>query len=329
MATNLLRLLGPDDSGMTTIVKQMWIAYACGNITAEVREQVRDVLFNNLRIAFALTIEFIEQHGLQYHRPKSNAAAISFQKLLVHEPRSWKTDYRFLCVEKLLPLMEILWWDKTFQQALERGNEKRLFQQTDPSSNNQDYLRARVKTDGITQGFFATNNFLYEVFDMNGMRSGRRQWIQTFDGVDCVFFVASLAGYDRCLIEDLTANQLTESLFLFEAILSLSWFKNESTVLILILNKLDIFKRKIKKHALKAYFPDYVGREKDHEAALLYISARFNSLKRLDDERKLHIYSTDATNIGDCQAMLQDIEENVILKPSEKRAKDAMIGVAY
>ncbi|KAL8688823.1 MAG: hypothetical protein Q9224_004790 [Gallowayella concinna] len=329
----------------------MKIAYAYGSIPAEDYEQVRDVLYDNLMIAFLITLEFIHEHGLQYDRPETNAAAVAFRENRVLGTLYWQFDYNLSLEKMFLPWMERLWWDKTFQQALERGNEyaqlenvhycfehrKRLFQQTDLRPNDEDFLHARVRTDGITRECFAANNFLYEVFDMDGCRSGRRQWIHTFDGVDCVFFVASLSGYDRILVEDATTNQLTESLLLFEAIVSSVWSKSRTPQLrnssiVLILNKLDIFKRKIQKNQnpLKDYYPDYVGREKDYEAALTYIVAKFKAQQRLDDERKLHIYFSDATDIKGCQAMLQDIEENVMLKASvgQKIAEDAMIGVA-
>ncbi|KAL8809259.1 MAG: hypothetical protein Q9200_003567 [Gallowayella weberi] len=123
-------------------------------------------------------------------------------------------------------------------------------------------------------------------------------------------------------------NQLTESLLLFEFILSLTRFHHTSIVL--ILNKLDIFKGKIMTNTLKAYVPDYVGREKDSEAALTYIYAKFKAQQRLDDNRKLHIYTTDATNIRCCQAMLHDIEENLIGEVSvgQNIVNDMTLGVA-
>ncbi|KAL8685102.1 MAG: hypothetical protein Q9224_005965 [Gallowayella concinna] len=147
-----------------------------------------------------------------------------------------------------------------------------------------------------------------------------------------------MAGYDRCLVGDRAANQLAESLLRFETILSLTWLNGclngrrwfDNSSIVLILNKMDIFKRKIRKNALKAYFPDYVGREKDYEAALTYIVAKFKSQQRLEDNRIVHIYFTDATNIRGCQAMLQDIEQNMILKESarQKLGEHKMIGVA-
>ncbi len=75
---------------------------------------------------------------------------------------------------------------------------------------------------------------------------------------------------------------------------------------------MDVFRQQIQEHPLKTWFPDFVGREKDPQAALLYIEARFKAAKSLYDEREIHVHYTDATNIEACQATLQDIEDTVM-----------------
>ncbi|KAL8995920.1 MAG: hypothetical protein Q9169_004456 [Polycauliona sp. 2 TL-2023] len=93
----------------------------------------------------------------------------------------------------------------------------------------------------------------------------------------------------------------------------------KSVSIVLILNKLDVFRQQIQEHPLRTWFPDYIGGEKDHEAALSYIVAKFKATKSLYDEREMHIYYTDATNIDACQVTLKGMEENVI---SSKRHTD-------
>lgn len=64
-----------------------------------------------------------------------------------------------------------------------------------------DFLRVRILTRSIMEKFFETTKFVYHVIDVNGARFGRKQWPHTWEGANCLFFVASLAGYNRCLIQ--------------------------------------------------------------------------------------------------------------------------------
>ena len=82
--------------------------------------------------------------------------------------------------------------------------------------------------------------------------------------------------------------------------------------IVLLLNKLDVFKQRIQENPLGDYFPDFVGRKKDSEAALSHIVAKFKAAISAYDKREMKVYFTDATNIEACQATLRDIEDTVI-----------------
>jgi hypothetical protein len=56
-----------------------------------------------------------------------------------------------------------------------------------------------------------------QVLDVGGMRAERRKWPSLRRGVDCIFFVASLAEHAQLLAEDTSTNRMAESLVLFEA----------------------------------------------------------------------------------------------------------------
>ena len=49
----------------------------------------------------------------------------------------------------------------------------------------------------------------YRLVDVGGQRSERRKWIQCFDDVKAVLFVAALSGYDMTLFEDGTTVSLS------------------------------------------------------------------------------------------------------------------------
>ncbi|KAL8724471.1 MAG: hypothetical protein Q9166_007932 [cf. Caloplaca sp. 2 TL-2023] len=300
---------GADESGMSTLMKQMQIAYAPETITPTERENVREELSANLVCAFRIALEMIIESGWHYEEEDSTAAANDFLDIYHYSTHS---PYSLPIANKLLSSMEILWWDPTFQKALSRGHEyaqRQLFLQRRAISIG-DFLRVRIKTRCVTEKLFETRNFLYQVIDVDGERCARRDWIHTWDGADCLFFVASLAGYNRCLIEDTRASLLAANTFK-------EGFKAGSIVL--ILNKVDVFMQQIQEHPLRTWFPDFVGREKDYEAALSYIVAKFKAAKKLYDEREIDIYYTDATNIEACQATLRDIENTVMSRRPQIR----------
>lgn len=101
-------------------------------------------------------------------------------------------------------------------QALHHGNKyllirfsyyasiDRLFSR-DYVPNDQDVLRSRLRTTGITETLFELGQLNYHMFDVGGQRSERKKWIHCFEGVHCLMFVAALSGYDQCLVEDKTA----------------------------------------------------------------------------------------------------------------------------
>ena len=67
---------------------------------------------------------------------------------------------------------------------------------------DQDILRARLRTTGITTTLFETGNFRYKMFDVGGQRSERKKWIHVFDNVQVVLFLVAISGYDHALVED-------------------------------------------------------------------------------------------------------------------------------
>jgi guanine nucleotide-binding protein G(i) subunit alpha len=121
------------------------------------------------------------------------------------------------------------------------------------------------------------------MFDVGGQRSERKKWIHCFEAVKSIIFCVSLSEYDQVLLEESRQNRMMESLVLFESVVNSRWFLR--TTIILFLNKIDVFRQKIKKIPLERYFPDYGGGTDVNKAAK-YILWRFNQTNRA----KLSIY---------------------------------------
>jgi len=134
---------------------------------------------------------------------------------------------------------------------------------------NDDILRARVTTTGIIETRFDMGNLSIQyvlqgrsrltcsMFDVGGQRSERKKWIHCFEAVTCIIFCVALSEYDQVLLEVSTINRMEESLTLFGSIVNSAWFTRTSIVL--FLNKIDIFRKKLLTVPLERYYPDYEG----------------------------------------------------------------------
>lgn len=111
-----------------------------------------------------------------------------------------------------------------------------------PSS--QDVLNTRLKTTGIVETAVDVGGELrYRVFDLGGARAERKKWIRAFDGVDVVVFHAPLGSFNERVDEDAEASQLDEALKLFASIANSKWFAD--TLIILNFTKSDCLRRKL------------------------------------------------------------------------------------
>lgn len=78
---------------------------------------------------------------------------------------------------------------------------ERLFEK-DYVPGDQDILRARLRTTGISETVFDTGNLTFKMFDVGGQRSERKKWIHVFDNVQVVLFLVAISGFDHVLVED-------------------------------------------------------------------------------------------------------------------------------
>jgi len=113
--------------------------------------------------------------------------------------------------------IKLLWADSGVQACFERSREYQLndsakyyfdtidrISTSDYSPSDQDVLRSRVKTTGITETKFQVGDLVYRMFDVGGQRSERKKWIHCFDSVTAIIFLVAISAYDQVLVEDET-----------------------------------------------------------------------------------------------------------------------------
>eukprot|EP01083_Nonionella_stella_P182011 653641_1 len=187
-----------------------------------------------------------------------------------------------------------------------------------------DILNARARTTGIVERTYWIKNVQFNIFDVGGQRSERRKWIQLFDTVNGLIFVAALNHYCCVLFEDEKVNAMQESLQLFEEICNAKWFSTTYTQFILFLNKNDLFiqRMKIDQIPLTICFPEYDGlRYSDgnnhafevcYEQAIVFIKETYLSQNRNPRVNKIFTHVTTATEKSNIENVFEDVRNGIV-----------------
>ncbi|KAG2195982.1 hypothetical protein INT47_011487 [Mucor saturninus] len=306
-------LLGAGESGKSTILKQMKLIHD-GGYSRDEREAFKEIIFSNTVQSMRVILEAMENMGVAYAQPQN-----SHHSTVVLDLPS-QIERESLPAEVTLALKS-LWKDEHLLSVFDRSREYQLndsakyyFDSIDRIGDvnyvptDQDVLRSRVKTTGITETTFVIADLTYRMFDVGGQRSERKKWIHCFENVTAIIFLVAISEYDQVLIEDETVNRMQEALTLFDSICNSRWFIKTS--IILFLNKIDIFKEKLPKHPLKDSFSDFHEPE-TYVAASNYILNRFVSLNQ-SDSKQIYTHFTCATDTQQIKFVMSAVNDIII-----------------
>jgi guanine nucleotide-binding protein subunit alpha len=312
MAKNEIKmlLLGAGESGKSTVLKQMKLIHHGGYNDSE-RESYKEIIFSNTIQSMRAIIEAMPQLDLALS-PQNDARRATILAL----PPQIEAD---VLPGDVADAIQFLWKDSSVQQAVRRSREFQLndsaiyyFNAMDRMASpsyvptDQDILRSRVKTTGITETTFKVGELTYKLFDVGGQRSERKKWIHCFENVTALVFLVSLSEYDQMLYEDESVNRMQEALTLFDSICNSRWFVKTS--IILFLNKIDLFAEKLPRSPLEDYFPDYTGGS-SYDAACDYLLHRFVSLNQSAATKQIYAHYTCATDTQQIKFVLSAIQD--------------------
>lgn len=308
-----LLLLGAGESGKSTLVKQMKIIHGDGYTQQEL-QSYKPTICDNLVHSMRAVLEAM---GMLKINLGNQANRVHVREILSYS----QPDPTGLPVKVATAIGE-LWKDDGVQECYRRANEYQLndsaayyFGEIDRIKaanfvpNQQDVLRARVRTTGIIETSFKFKNMVFRMFDVGGQRSERKKWIQCFDDVTAVIFVSALSGYDMKLYEDQETNRIHESRDLFDAICNNKFFTKTS--MILFLNKTDLFSKKIAATPLNKYFPEYDGAAGDAEPAKQFILNLFTTCNK-NAENTIYHHFTCATDTSNIQHVFDAVSDIII-----------------
>ncbi|KAI9311529.1 G-alpha protein [Dichotomocladium elegans] len=315
-------LLGAGESGKSTILKQMRLIHD-GGFTPEERESFKEVIYSNTIQSMRVTMEAMYDLGIPFCHPENEV----HRRLVLEAPP--QVDY---LSHELVEAIAILWDDQSVKDCVDRANE---FQLNDSARyyfdsilrigqphyipSDQDVLRSRVKSTGITETTFAIGDLTYRMVDVGGQRSERKKWIHCFENVTTLLFLVAISEYDQVLFEDASVNRLQESLTLFDSMCNSRWFIKTS--IILFLNKIDLFAEKLPKSPLSNFFDDYKGGDR-YDAACQYLLQKFVALNTRADTKQIYTHFTCATETKQIKFVM-DAVNNIIIH--ENLAKEGLL----
>jgi len=312
-----LLLLGTGDAGKSTFAKQMKVIHKEGFTKPEL-EKFKDILRENCLQAMQKLLSACKDWEIE----------VPSKQLQKHDLVLNANELN----EEVAQVVKVLWNSQPVQKAFDRNNELQLpggasgipyyvehasrFAGEDYLPTQDDVIRAKLRTTGITEVVFTVGSTEFTMVDVGGQRSERRKWLHCFVDVSAVIFLVAINEYDMVLEEDNRTNRMEESLKLFQKLTGSQWF--EETSFILFLNKSDLFKDKIQKRPLKDFFEDYeqfvagldnAAQMDEFAKSCEYIKAQY--IEAFNGAR-LYPFVTCAIDTDNCNKVFAAVRDTVI-----------------
>ncbi|KAF9343910.1 guanine nucleotide-binding protein subunit alpha, partial [Mortierella sp. AD094] len=319
----------PSETGKTTVLKQLKLLYGKKGLDLE-RQTYRRVVHLNVMKAMQGLLE-----GMQRSRiPLANPDNLEHLEILSELEPALKRysissiDHINLAIDRkiteakaetdmfleLVPSIKALWEDAgiqtTYNKVLQLNiqDSAKYFMDAidriadpDYTPTDDDILQARVRTLAVSEHIFNIDNVAYRIFDVGGQKSLRKYWAPYFDEVNAIIFMAALSAYDQPCEDDPKLNRLQECLVLFNEIANHKLFG--MTSMILFLNKIDVFQRKLESGSLVSkYFPEYRG-PNDYFSTTVFFQYRF--LQQCKDlQKQVYTHFTHATDTNQMRVIV-------------------------
>ncbi|KAG0257931.1 guanine nucleotide-binding protein subunit alpha [Mortierella polycephala] len=324
-----LLILGPSETGKTTVLKQLKLLYGRKGLEAERQTYRRVVHLNAMKAIQALS------YGLQKANiPLEHAGNIAHLETVMRLETTLKrysitsigftnpaiprkiTDAKaetdmFL---EMVPAIRALWADGGIKETFNTGSNlnlqdsaKYFLDSIDRIADlnyiptDDDILQARVRTLAVSEHLFNIDGVVYRIYDVGGQKSLRKYWAPYFDDVNAIIFMVALSAYDQPCEDDERQNRLQECMSLFNSIANHKLF--EITSFVLFLNKIDIFQRKLDSGSLVSkYFPEYRG-PNDYENTTVFFQHRFLQQCK-DTAKQVYTHFTHATDTNQMKVIV-------------------------
>ncbi|KAI8904768.1 guanine nucleotide binding protein, alpha subunit [Gorgonomyces haynaldii] len=197
-------MLGPGDSGKTTILKQMKLLHGDGFTDAE-REQAKLSIYQSILRTSRILVTSLIRSGRSFGERTNKLVEALLSMMSKTNDRQIDTELcemvAKLCTEPLV----VAFMDSKDLPFEENG---RYFM--------THILMCRRKTEQISETIFKVEDRFWHMIDVAGQLDKRSKWMHYFDrNVSCLMYIFSAIGYCQVLEEDKDVNRLTDALDLF------------------------------------------------------------------------------------------------------------------
>jgi len=321
-------LLGPGDSGKSTIVKQMKRIHQ----TLDPKEVVLIRPYIKEAVVGYIKLLCLQSHELA-EKEEAKTEMFGDDEILRKELLALQPPYNL--DEKLAAKITKLWSNPAIQRTFALCHKYQIhdnvayfldkvdeIQNKDYTPSFDDYVRFRSRSTGLSVERITAKidsvikgEYCFEITDVGGQRSERQKWMRiVMDNIQTVLFVVALSEYDLACFEDNKTNRLVEAIELFRSCVGGKFFVDKTVVV--FFNKYDLFSTKIREVPITVAFPDYPKNQSPHDENLViqYVAGKF--LQCFDVKKgtgiPLHFHRTTALDTHNVQRVFDDITLDLV-----------------
>lgn len=285
-----LLLLGAGESGKSTFFKQMRLLYSKEKLFTDVeKKNYKDALFKSMLSDLAQIVAHMQEKDLLDTEELKLAGRDVMNAFKDAREKLKKKNASLSIEETVRDVLLFLWENPNTQQVWENRAvlqvqdsleyfmlKDNLMRISNPSYDptNHDVLRIRIRTLGIIQEEFIFEGANLEMYDVGGQKSERRKWIEAFDNVTSVIFIAAISEYNQVMFEDSLKSRQDDAIELFKEQINLNVWNQ--TPFILFLNKTDLFKEKLTKIPFRVTEPAEDSRNVKFEGPHIDLSKEYS-----------------------------------------------------
>ncbi|KAJ3058668.1 guanine nucleotide-binding protein subunit alpha [Podochytrium sp. JEL0797] len=308
-----LILLGSGDSGKSTVLKQLRILRG-GGFSDDERDAFRMRVWKNIVDSVKMLVDALETLEVDLGMPENQASADVISRFAFESELP----------DDIIEAIKTLWRDTGIQSVVKRANELPEYIYTsdfylndlerctkpDYVPTDEDILRVRHQTTDISETAFTIDNKVYTFYDVGGQMSLRQFWAPYFaDDLNAIVFIAALSSYDQNLMEDASINRMADAISLFGSVLNNKLL--QKCPVILLLNKLDLFKQKVESGTspIEKYFPDHVA--SSYSDSGNWFKQKFHEQKR-NKGKTIYTHFTTGTDTKNMDAIISAVQDIVL-----------------